>query len=621
MAEPTLSKIGKYDVVDVLGQGGMGVVYKAMDPAIGRLVAIKMMTTGIAENPDLLQRFYREAKSTGTLQHPNIVIVHDLGEHQGTPYLVMEFLEGEPLSELIATRHKLSLTEKLEYIIQALHGLNYAHRKGIVHRDVKPANLMVQRDGSVKIVDFGIARLGDQRLTRTGQVMGTITYMSPEQINAQVVDGRTDIFSTGVMLYELLTYALPFEGKDTTATMLKILAEPPPPLQAFLPVQPPELEAVLHKALAKDREERYATAEDFALDLRRIQDSLKKEMLGEYVEQARSSLEKQELGKAKDLLQQVLKVDSQHLVAQELMQQVQQRLQKQQRSEQIRELRSHAENALAHKLYDDALAYAEQALTLGKSDKNDKNNEKTDPELLSLRDQAQAAKAEKKKQDDALTDAVQDALHRQDREAAGKLVRDALAQAPGDPVLLKLQALVARQTQAAQPVKSTAAPVPSQTVVAGSWESSGKMPALPDPPPHQDKTLAVPAPLAQKMSPLLKIALATAALIVLVVGGYLALQKPAGPGGLGGLGAPATYLEVHAVPWGTVKTVTSADGKISIAVNQPTPVRVNVPPGNYTVVVAGPEGEEKSEEVTVYENQPGDCNAVFQTLKQRRGRR
>jgi serine/threonine protein kinase len=603
MANPTLSKIGKYDVVGILGKGGMGVVYKAMDNAIGRPVAIKMMTSGFAENPDLLQRFYREAKSTGTLQHPNIVIVHDLGEHAGNPYLVMEFLEGEPLSEMIATRQKLSLSRKLGYIIQALQALNYAHQKGVVHRDIKPANLMVLRDGAVKIVDFGIARLGDQRLTRTGQVMGTITYMSPEQINAQAVDGRTDIFSTGVMLYELLTYALPFEGRDTTSTMIKILGEPPPPLENFLPVSPPELEKILHKALAKDREERYATAEDFALDLSRVQESLERELLGEYVEQARTSLEQQDLGKAKELLQQVLKVDTQHSAAMELMQEVQQRQQRQQRGTQVRELQSHAENALAHQLYDDALAYVEQALTL----------DKTNLDLARLRDQAQEGKNSKKRREEALADAVQDALHRQDPEAAGKLVRDALAQAPEDPVLLKLQAQVARQTRPVAGIESPPAPAqtPAETMIAGSSGSSGKMPAMPEPPAHLDKTLAVPAPVpAQaRKSPAIKIAIAAVVLVVLVAGGYFVSQRAPGPFGA------SSYVEIHAVPSGTVKSVTSLDGKIRIEVNQETPVRVNVPPGTYKVVVTGPHGEEISEEVTVYENRPGSYSAVFEKLK------
>jgi serine/threonine-protein kinase len=392
MATNQLTKIGKYDVIEVLGKGGMGVVYKAMDNRIGRLVAIKMMTGGFAENPDLLKRFYREAQSTGMLQHPNIVIVYDLGDQEGNPYLVMEFLEGEPLDKLIATRRDMSLVSKLDYIIQCCTGLNYAHQRGIVHRDIKPANLMVLKDGAVKIVDFGIARIGDASLTRTGQVVGTITYMSPEQINAQMVDGRTDIFSTGVMLYELLTYSLPFDGKDTAATLLKIIHEPPPPLKNYLTDFPPELEDILLRALAKDREERYATAEDLAFDLSRVQEQLKKSMVSDYVVRAKTSIEREELSRAKELLQQVLKVDTQHSVAKELMHTVQQRLQKQVRSEQVRQLRSHAEDALSQKMFEDALSYIDQAITL----------DKTNPELLNLRDMARDAKQRRDKASDEI---------------------------------------------------------------------------------------------------------------------------------------------------------------------------------------------------------------------------
>src|SRR5216684_3935089 len=234
MAAEQITQIGKYQVVDTLGRGGMGVVYKAVDPRIGRMVAIKMMTGGFAENPDLLQRFYREAQSTGILQHPNIVIVHDLGDMDGNPYLVMEYLEGEALDKMIAARRNFSLVEKLDIIINVLNGLHYAHERNIVHRDVKPANVMVLKDGSVKIVDFGIARLGNNTLTRTGQIVGTISYMSPEQINGKVVDRRSDVFSAGVMLFELLTYVLPFDAPDTASTLLKIINEPPPPLARFL---------------------------------------------------------------------------------------------------------------------------------------------------------------------------------------------------------------------------------------------------------------------------------------------------------------------------------------------------------------------------------------------------
>src|SRR5437764_5762116 len=338
MAPNTLTKIGKYDVVEILGKGGMGVVYKAMDNRIGRLVAIKMMTGGFADNPDLLKRFYREAQSTGMLQHSNIVIVYDLSDQEGNPYLVMEYLEGEPLDKIIATKRELSMVEKLGFIIQCCTGLNYAHQRGIVHRDIKPANLMVLKSGDCKIVDFGIARVGDNSLTRTGQVVGTITYMSPEQINAQVVDGRTDIFSAGVMLYELLTGALPFDGKDTSSTLLKIIYKPLPPLKYYLLNYPPDLENVIHKALAKDREERFATAEDFAFDLGRVQEQLKRQMVSDYVARAKTSIEKADLAKAKEILQVVLKVDTQHAVDKELMQEVQQRLQRQVRGEQIKHL-------------------------------------------------------------------------------------------------------------------------------------------------------------------------------------------------------------------------------------------------------------------------------------------
>lgn len=416
MPQDTIKKIGKYEVVEVLGKGGMGIVYKAMDNLIERLVAIKMMTGAFAENPDLLKRFYREAKSTGMLQHPNIVIVYALGDHEGSPYLVMEYLEGDALDKIIASRRDVSIVEKLGYMMQCCNGLGYAHQRGIVHRDVKPANLMVLKDGNCKIVDFGIARIGDHTMTRTGQVVGTISYMSPEQINAQVVDGRTDIFSAGVMLYELLTGTLPFDGKDTASTLLKIIHEPPPPLNNYIQNFPPELEEVIKKALAKDREERYATAEDFAFDLGRVQEQLKRLMVSDYVERARSSIQRADLSKAKEILQIILKVDTQHAVAKELMQEVQQRLQRQVRGEQIKQLRANAEEAQAQKMYPDALAYAEQALSL------DKSNE----ELVKLRDSIARAKSAREKLEAALRK-VESARSAGDFEAALNAAEEAVA--------------------------------------------------------------------------------------------------------------------------------------------------------------------------------------------------
>jgi len=434
MAGPTVTKIGKYDVIEVLGKGGMGVVYKAMDNRIGRMVAIKMMTGGFADNPDLLKRFYREAQATGMLEHPNIVIVYELGDQDGNPFMVMQYLEGEPLDKMIQQRREISMVEKLGYIMQACNGLNYAHQRGLVHRDIKPANLMVLKDGNCKLVDFGIARLGDNSLTRTGQVVGTIHYMSPEQINAQVVDGRTDIWSTGVMLFELLTYTLPFEGNDMASTLLKIIHEQPPSLSKFLTNYPTDLDEVIQRALSKDREERYQTAEDFAFDLGRIQEQLKKQVVSEYVDRARGYMERQRLQDAKELLQQVLRVDTAHSVAKELMHEVQQRMQKQLRGEQVRQLRSHAEDAFAQKAYDDALAYVEQALSL----------DKTNTELINLRDLVKSAKEKKDKAASSIRKA-ESAQQAGDLDAAMKAVEEAIAADADNTQAKALHAAISRE--------------------------------------------------------------------------------------------------------------------------------------------------------------------------------
>ncbi|MFB3812855.1 MAG: protein kinase [Terriglobales bacterium] len=441
---PPRKQIGKYDVIEVLGRGGMGVVYKAMDSRIKRLVAIKMMTGEVAKDPDYLKRFYREAQSTGILQHPNIVVVYDLGDEEGNPYLVMEFLEGITVDKVIATRTELSIYEKLNIIIQVLEGLSYAHQRGIVHRDIKPQNIMVLRDRTVKIVDFGIARMGNTGLTKTGQVIGTISYMSPEQINAAAVDGRSDIFSAAVVLYELLTYSLPFEGATTTATIMKILQEPAPPLKERLGASyPPQLDNILARALAKDREERYPTAAQFAVDLVHVRDQLKRDLVVDYLDRGRAAMQRGELGSARELLQQVVKIDSQHALGKELLQQVHDRMYEQQRREQLRQLKADAEDAFSRQLYDDALQLVEQALGL------DKGN----AELQKLRNAVQEAKFKKERLDASLRRA-QTAQQAGDLEQAQRAVEEALAIDPSSSQakLLKTQVMkrIDEQTRARQ---------------------------------------------------------------------------------------------------------------------------------------------------------------------------
>jgi eukaryotic-like serine/threonine-protein kinase len=315
-------KISKYDVVDLIGTGGMGVVYKAVDRALGRLVAIKMVT-GAAEQDQLLKRFYREAQFTANLRHPNIVIVYDLGDFEGKPYLVMEYLDGQSLESMRATK-TITMLQKISYVRQICSGLEYAHSRqpSIIHRDIKPANIVVLADGGVKIVDFGIARLVDSRRTRAGQLVGSFDYMSPEQINDVDLDGRSDIFSTGVVLYQLLTSRLPFEGSGIAQTLNRIVFSPVPPLSQFIQGYPPALDHIVARALAKERDERYPSASEFSLDLLEVEGHLKRSLFGEYISRAERLLREGQLDRAKQELLNVLQIDREHVRANELMRQV-----------------------------------------------------------------------------------------------------------------------------------------------------------------------------------------------------------------------------------------------------------------------------------------------------------
>jgi len=427
-------RLGKYELLEVVGRGGMGVVYKAVDPEIGRLVGIKMVTGQIISDPKHLKRFYREAQSAGKLRHPNIVTIYDLGVEEAIPYLVMEFLEGESLDALIRGGRAISLEEKLNIVIQVCNALAYAHEQEIVHRDIKPGNVMLLKDGTVKLVDFGIARIGREHITRTGQLLGSIQYMSPEQIQDSPVDLRTDIFSAGVMLYQLLTYQLPFEGKDSGETLLKIIHDPPPPLGRFLSAYPPELDDIVQRVLAKDPDERYQTGTDLAFDLSHVQERLKRERVSEYLEAVEVSVAEGQWVKAKEQLVQLLKIDRQSVRAGDLLREVQHQIQKQQRSERIRDLQSQAEQAIAGDRWGEALRYLDSAVGLDESN----------AQLRELRD----AIREKKKRTDQMSELLaraKSAFDTEDLEDALAMVKQALAVDSESRDARDLQAVIAKE--------------------------------------------------------------------------------------------------------------------------------------------------------------------------------
>jgi tRNA A-37 threonylcarbamoyl transferase component Bud32/Tfp pilus assembly protein PilF len=288
MAEATgsrLTKLGRYEVLSELGKGAMGIVYLAKDPVIGRMVAIKTIRASSmgdddSESREFRERFIREAQTAGILSHPNIVTIHDIGEDPETQisFIAMEYIEGKTLKALLLDKAAFTWDQIADMISQVADAMDYAHRKGIIHRDIKPANIIVTTvDHKVKITDFGIAKIASSNLTTTGQFLGTPNYMSPEQVSGSPVDGRSDVFSLGVVLYELLTRRKPFTGENLTAISYKIVHEdftPPADLSTDVP---PEFNPIVARAMAKDPWNRFQRGKDFGLALQQLRATLEEQ--------------------------------------------------------------------------------------------------------------------------------------------------------------------------------------------------------------------------------------------------------------------------------------------------------------------------------------------------------
>ena len=266
----SIQKLGRYQIVSEVGKGAMGTVYKAIDPLIERTVAIKAINLDLSkeELASFEERFYREAKSAGQLSHPNIVTIYDIGETDNVAYIAMEFLEGQSLRELLDSGAVLAIDRISRIAAQVAEGLAYAQKHGIVHRDIKPANIVITRSGVVKITDFGIAHMPSASRTQAGMVLGSPKYMSPEQVVGKTVDGRSDVFSLGVMLYEMLTGQSPFAGDNISTIMYRILNETPLNPSIVNARIPLAFDTIITKALGKRPEDRYQTAKEMARDLK-----------------------------------------------------------------------------------------------------------------------------------------------------------------------------------------------------------------------------------------------------------------------------------------------------------------------------------------------------------------
>ena len=254
---------GRYRILRRIGSGGMADVYCAEDTHLGREVALKVLHRRFAQDQEFVERFRREAKAAAGLGHPNVVSVFDRGEHQGTYYIAMEHLQGQTLKEVVSSEAPLDQLRAIDYGVQILEAAGFAHRHGVIHRDFKPHNVILDADGHAKVTDFGIARAGASEMTETGSIMGTAQYLSPEQAQGHAVTASSDLYSIGVILYEMLAGELPFDGDSAVSVALKHLSEPPPPITSRRTEVHPALEAVVMASLSKDPSRRWQSAEDF----------------------------------------------------------------------------------------------------------------------------------------------------------------------------------------------------------------------------------------------------------------------------------------------------------------------------------------------------------------------
>jgi eukaryotic-like serine/threonine-protein kinase len=356
--------LGKYEIITEIGRGAMGAVYKARDPLIDRLVALKTITGGPSAQSNLLDRFYQEARSAGALQHPNIVTIYELGHEKNTPFIAMEYLEGESLDRIIEQRPVLPLSVKLGYIVRVCDALAYAHQHNVVHRDVKPANIMVTKEGVVKVVDFGIARLTDMSMTQPNMMIGSRAYMSPQLYKGERADARSDIWAVGVSLYELLAYKRPFTGDSEAELMFHIIYEKPEDLMGQSPECTEELAAIVSKMLEKKSEDRYQSMDDLMHAIEPIWKAAQQATVSGLLADCQELVVAKDLQRAHALLRKALHIDVGNSQAKSMLEKVSVELRRSEIQPRLQEHLSRGEGYLKAGQLREAKAEAQAALGL-----------------------------------------------------------------------------------------------------------------------------------------------------------------------------------------------------------------------------------------------------------------
>jgi eukaryotic-like serine/threonine-protein kinase len=358
-----LQKLGKYEILAELGHGAMGVVYKARDPFIGRLVALKTINSSLVDRPDLLERFYQEAQSAGKLQHPNIVTVFELGQEKDTPFIAMEYLDGDSLEKTIVRQTELPLALKVGYVVRICQALEYAHKNRVVHRDIKPGNIMVNSEGVVKVVDFGIARLVDFSRTHTNMMIGTPAYMAPELFRKKKADERTDIWAVGVTFYELICYQRPFAG-DGYDIIRSIMEEEIPSVSSIVPDCTSEIESIIQRMLRKQSADRYQSMEDVLLDLEPVWNRLRVSAAATLAERAREFYDSGDLPTAFNTLRRARQIDNSNAQAKSLLEKITAEIRRSEIQPKVQEHLSRGRSFLQSGQFREAQAEAEAALGL-----------------------------------------------------------------------------------------------------------------------------------------------------------------------------------------------------------------------------------------------------------------